>query len=155
MVNWHPVTKPFKAPLGPRRRPTPSKSTGSCESFDTMHMYSGPQDVLVREIMSEASKLRLKVQCVSLDKKIEFTWSSHWTQRSAEGCYSSRSRHKGNINAFRISVSHPLKMATAMTRRRYSPVPMGSRPHTGRDPGKAAWYVPVSALHNSVCCRML
>lgn len=36
-----------------------------------MHMYSGPQDVLVREIMSEARKLRLKVQCVSLDKKID------------------------------------------------------------------------------------
>ena len=37
--------------------------------FKFLHMYSGPNDVLSKEVELEAEKLRLKVQCLSLDKK--------------------------------------------------------------------------------------
>ena len=37
--------------------------------FKFLHMYSGPNDVLSKEVENEGMKLRLKVQCLSLDKK--------------------------------------------------------------------------------------
>lgn len=39
--------------------------------FRFLRMYSGPDDVLSREIRSEAEKNRLNVRCVSLDRKID------------------------------------------------------------------------------------
>ena len=39
--------------------------------FRFLHMYSGPKDVLAKEIETEASKARLRVECLSLDKKID------------------------------------------------------------------------------------
>ena len=39
--------------------------------FRFLHMYSGPVDILSREVEAEAAKQRLRVKCVGLDKKVD------------------------------------------------------------------------------------
>lgn len=39
--------------------------------FRYLHLYSGPRDMLKQEIEAEAQKARLRVECVSLDRKLD------------------------------------------------------------------------------------
>ena len=39
--------------------------------FRFLHMYSGPVDILSREVETEAAKQRLRVKCVGLDRKVD------------------------------------------------------------------------------------